>query len=111
MPSMTTNVPMRTGTRSKDDPCSAASPSPTTARSERLTVAATSVPAMAQTASVLSAPKRRNQRNPYTEATALPTGNELVMAWELNDSLTSGVHGARRCPALRSSYCMAAKHR
>ena len=74
-------------------------------------MAATNVPAKAHTASVLSAPKRRNQRNPYTDATALPTGNELVMAWDPKDSLTSGVHGARRCPALRSSYCIAAKHR
>ena len=34
------------------------------ATSDRLTEAATSVPAMAQTARVLSAPKRRNQRKP-----------------------------------------------
>ena len=49
-----------------------------------------SVPASAHTASVLSAPKRRNHRNPYTVATALPTGNELVSACDAKDSLTSG---------------------
>ena len=64
MPSVTTNVPMRTGTRSSDAPSWAATPSPRMATSDRLTIAATRVPASAQTASVLSAPKRRNQRKP-----------------------------------------------
>ena len=64
MSSMTTNMPTRTGTRSNDAPCPVASPSPSTATSERLMVAATSVPAMAHTANVLSAPNRRNQRKP-----------------------------------------------
>ena len=82
MPIMITKVPIRTGTRSKDAPSLAAMPSPKMATSDRLTEAATSVPASAQAASVLSAPKRRNQRKLYTEATALPTGSELVMAWD-----------------------------
>ena len=64
MPSMKTNVPMSTGTRSNDAPCCAATPSPSMATSDRLTIAATNVPARAQTARVLSAPKRRNQRKP-----------------------------------------------
>ena len=64
MPSMTTKVPMRTGTRSSEAPSCVATPSPRMATSDRLTEAATSVPASAQTASVLSAPKRRNQRKP-----------------------------------------------
>src|SRR5258708_34817667 len=38
-------------------------------------------------------------------------GSELVMAWDANVSLTSGVQGARRWPALRSSNCMAAKQK
>ena len=82
-----------------------------TATSDRLTIDAMSVPARAHTASVLSAPKRRYHRNPYTVATALPTGNELVSACDANDSLTSGVHGGTRWPALNSSYCMAAKQK
>ena len=38
-------------------------------------------------------------------------GSELVMACDAKVSLTNGVQGARRCPALRSSYCMAAKQK
>ena len=64
MPSMTTKVPMRTGTRSREAPSWVATPRPRMASRERLTEAATSVPASAHTASVLSAPKRRNQRKP-----------------------------------------------
>ena len=64
MPSMITNVPMRTGTRSREAPSLAATPSPRMATSDRLTEAATRVPASAHTARVLSAPKRRNQRKP-----------------------------------------------
>ena len=64
MPSMTMKVPMSTGTRSREAPSWVATPSPRTASRERLTEAATSVPASAHTASVLSAPKRRNQRKP-----------------------------------------------
>ena len=64
MPSVTTKVPMSTGTRSREAPSWVATPSPRMAISDRLTIAATSVPARAQTASVLSAPKRRNQRKP-----------------------------------------------
>ena len=64
MPTVTRKVPMRTGTRSRLAPSWAATPSPTMASSERLTIAATSVPASAHTASVLSAPNRRNQRKP-----------------------------------------------
>ena len=57
-------VPMRTGTRSREAPSWVATPSPTMASRDRLTEAATSVPTSAHTASVLSAPKRRNQRKP-----------------------------------------------
>ena len=79
------------------------------ATSDRLTTEATSVPAMAQAASVLSAPKRRNQRNPYTVATAFPTGSELVSACDPNVNFSSVHHGGRRWPATRSSHCMMAK--
>ncbi len=64
MPTMITNVPMSTGTRSSEAPSLAAMPRPKMATNDRLTDAATSVPARAHTARVLSAPKRRNQRNP-----------------------------------------------
>ena len=64
MARVTTKVPMRTGTRSSDAPSCAATPNPRMATSDRLTTAATRVPARAQTAKVLSAPKRRNQRKP-----------------------------------------------
>ena len=70
-----------------------------------------SVPASAHTASVLSAPKRRYHRNPYTVATALPMGSELVKACDAKDSLTSGVQGGTRCPALKRSYSMEAKQK
>ena len=82
---------------------------PMTATSDRLTNEATSVPASAHTASVLSAPKRRNQRKPYTVATALPMGSELVSACEPKVSLSSVHHGGRRCPASNSSRCIIAK--
>ncbi len=110
MPSMITKVPISTGTRSSEAPSSAATPRPTMATSDRLTEAATSVPAMAQTARVLSAPKRRNQRKPYTEATALPMGSEFVIACDAKDSLNSGDSGGCRCPAMSRSYCINVKH-
>src|SRR6516162_7293301 len=84
-------------------------PSPMTATRDKLTMAATNVPASAHTARVLSAPKRLNQRKPYTDATALPTGSELVSACDAKASLTSAHHGGRRCAARNSSYCIAAK--
>ena len=98
-----------TGTRSSEAPSSVAIPKPISATSARLTTLATSVPASPQAASVLSAPKRRNQRNPYTDETALPAGREFVNACAPNETLSSGPKGARSLPASSSSYCMAAK--
>ena len=105
----TANAPISTGTRSKEAPSLVARARPITATRDRLTTAATSVPARAHTASVLSAPKRRNQRKPYTVATALPMGSELVSACEPKVSLSSVHQGGRRCPAMSRSRCMAAK--
>ena len=79
------------------------------ATSDRLTMEATSVPASAHTASVLSAPNRRNQRKPYTEATAFPTGSELVNRLRRERQLDERAHGGMRWPARNSSYCMAEK--
>ena len=105
----TAKAPMSTGTRSKEAPSLVARPRPMMATKDRLTTEATRVPAMAQTARVLSAPKRRIQRKPYTVATALPMGNELVRACEPNVNLSSVHQGGRRCPAMSRFHCIMAK--
>ena len=64
---------------------------------------------MAQTANVLSAPKRRNQRKLYTVATALPIGSELVSACEPKVSFTRGNIGTSSPPLLSNSRCILAK--
>ncbi len=107
---VTTRTPKRTGTRSREAPSSVASASPTVATRERDTIDAMTVPTIAQTASVSSAPKRRNHRNPYTVETTFPAGSELVRACEASVILKSGeIGGVNPPPALRSWYSMAVK--
>ena len=98
------STPTTTGTRSRLAPCSVASTTPPAASRARDSAAATALPTMAQAASASSAPSRRYQRNPYTVATAVPPGRELVMAWEARVIPISGPAGARRPPAPRSRY-------
>ena len=98
-----------TGTRSSDAPSPVASASPAVATKASETVEATTTPTIDHAARGSSAPNRRNQRNPYTVATALPPGRELVMACEAKVMLTNGPSGAMRPPLRRSSYCTPAK--
>ena len=83
---------------------------PAVATRESETIEAMKVPAMAHTARVSSAPKRRNHLNPYTAATALPAGSELVRACDATVILNRGKAGGRTPPlVVSSSYSMTVK--
>ena len=109
MNTVTSRAPTIAGMRSSETPSLAARARPAAATRARATAEATIVPTIAQAASVLSAPNRRYQRNPYAAETAFPPGKELAMAWAARVILNSAPRGGVSPPPCRSLYCMPVK--